>query len=57
MERGRAGGSGPARQAGLQRDAQCKPGTRAEAPLVSLDTYIAGKRQVVSNHTWPGAAG
>ena len=41
------GSSGPARQAGLRRDAGCKLGTREEAPLSSLNTHNRHEGQAV----------
>ena len=39
-------------QAGLRRDAECKPGTREEAPSPSLNTHEGHEGRAVSSYTW-----
>ena len=39
-------------QAGLRRDAECKPGTRKEAHLPSLSTHEGSEGRAVSSYTW-----
>lgn len=39
-------------QARLRRDAECKPGTREEAPLPSLNTHEGREGRAVFSYTW-----